>query len=70
MACSDLWAIHQRKYKEQQKGGFLVAHGAMKSLLVGTWVLTFAECTTIMIVELVDTRGLESSLDYMVLDMV
>jgi hypothetical protein len=35
-ACSDLWAIHQRKCKEWQKGGSLVAWSAMKSLLVGT----------------------------------
>jgi hypothetical protein len=35
-ACSDLWDIHQRKCKEWQKGGSLVAWPAMKSLLVGT----------------------------------
>jgi hypothetical protein len=34
--CSDLWAIHQRKCKEWQKGGSLVAWPAMKPLLVGT----------------------------------
>jgi hypothetical protein len=34
-ACSDLWAIHQRKCKEWQKGGSLVAWPTMKSLLMG-----------------------------------
>jgi hypothetical protein len=36
MACSDLWAIQQRKCKEWQREGSLVAQPAMKSLLVGT----------------------------------
>jgi hypothetical protein len=36
MACSDFWAIHQRKCKEWQKGVSLVAWPAMKSLLVDT----------------------------------
>jgi hypothetical protein len=36
MVCSDLGAIHQRKCKEWQKGGFLVGRSAMKSLHVGT----------------------------------
>jgi hypothetical protein len=36
MACSDLWVIHQRKCKEWQKGGSLLARPVMKSLLMGT----------------------------------
>jgi hypothetical protein len=35
-ACSVLWAIHQRKCKEWQKGGSLVAWQAMKSRRMGT----------------------------------
>jgi hypothetical protein len=35
-ACSDHCAIHQRKCKEWQKGGSLVALQMMKSLHVGT----------------------------------
>jgi hypothetical protein len=37
MTCSDLCAVHQRKYKKMVKAGFLIAWLAMKSLLVGTW---------------------------------
>jgi hypothetical protein len=33
---SDLWAAHQRKCKEWQKGGFFSHRWVMKSLLVGT----------------------------------
>jgi hypothetical protein len=36
MACSDLWAIHQRNCKEWRKRGSLVARPTMKSLCVGT----------------------------------
>jgi hypothetical protein len=35
-ACSDLWAIHKRKCKEWEKGGFLVVLPVIKSLRVGT----------------------------------
>jgi hypothetical protein len=34
-AWSDLWAIHQRKCKEWENGGFLVVLSAMKSLCIG-----------------------------------
>jgi hypothetical protein len=36
MACSDLWAIHQRKCKNDKKEVSIVTYLLMKSLLVGT----------------------------------
>jgi hypothetical protein len=63
MACSDLCAIHQRKCKEWQKGGFY-SHLARDEITTrGYGVLTSAEYTTIMIAELAVTSGLESSFD-------
>jgi hypothetical protein len=35
VVCSDLWAIHQSKYKNDKKEASLVARAVMKSLLVG-----------------------------------
>jgi hypothetical protein len=49
MACSDLWAIHQRKCKEWQKGGFYSRLADDEITTHGYRVLTFAKCTTIMI---------------------
>jgi hypothetical protein len=63
MACSDLWVIHQRKCKEWQKGGFYSRLASDEITTRGYRVLTSAECTTIMIVELTVTSGLGSSFD-------
>jgi hypothetical protein len=63
MACSDLWAIHQRKCKEWQKGGFYSRLASDEITTRGYRVLTSAECTTIMIVEFAVTSGLGSSFD-------
>jgi hypothetical protein len=63
MACSDLWAIHQRKCKEWQKGGFYSRLASDEITTRGYRVLTSAECTTVMIVEPAVTSGLGSSID-------
>jgi hypothetical protein len=63
MVCSDLWAIHQRKYKEWQKGGFYSHLASDEITTPGYRVLTFVKCTTIMAVVLTITSGLESSRD-------
>jgi hypothetical protein len=60
-ACSDLWAIHQRKCKEWQKRGFYSHLASDEITTRGYRVLTSAECTTIMITELAVTSGLGSS---------
>jgi hypothetical protein len=65
MACSDLWAIHQRKCKNG-KGGFSSRLSSDEITTHGYRVLTFAKCITIMIAELAVTSGLGSSFDYMV----
>jgi hypothetical protein len=62
MAFSNIWAIHQRKCKEWQKGGSLVTTGD-EITTRGYRVLTSVECTTIMIAELAVTSGLRSSLE-------
>jgi hypothetical protein len=62
-ACSDLWAIHQRMYKEWQKGGFYSLLASDEITTPGYRVLTSVECTTIMIDELAITSGLGSSFD-------
>jgi hypothetical protein len=43
MTCSDLWAIHQRKCKNDKKKVSLVTWLAMKSLLVGIERLPFVD---------------------------
>jgi hypothetical protein len=63
MACSDLWAIHQRKCKEWQKGGFYSLLASDEITTRGYRVLTYAECTTIMIAELAVISGMGSSFD-------
>jgi hypothetical protein len=63
MACSDLWAIHQRKCKEWQKGGFYSRLASDEITTHGYRVLTSAECTTVMIAELAVSSGLGSSFD-------
>jgi hypothetical protein len=66
MACSDLWAIHQRKSKESQKGGFY-SHLARDEITTrGNRALTIAKCTTVMIAVLMITSSLGTSFDYMV----
>jgi hypothetical protein len=49
MACSDLWAIHQKKCKKWQKGGFSSRLSSNEITTHGYRVLPFAKCTTIMI---------------------
>jgi hypothetical protein len=66
MACSDLWALHQRKCKEWQKRGFSSHSASDEITMHGYRVLTSVQCTTIMIAELVVTSGLGSSLEWMV----
>jgi hypothetical protein len=51
MACSDLWAIHQRKFSSRFASDEITTHGYR--------VLTFVKCTTIMIVELAVRSGVE-----------
>jgi hypothetical protein len=63
MACSDLWAIHQRKCKEWQKGGFYSRLASDEITTRGYRVLTSVECTTIMIAEPAVTSCLGSSFD-------
>jgi hypothetical protein len=65
-SCSDLWAIHQRKCKEWQKGGFSSRSASNEITTRGYMVLTSAECTTIMTAVLMVTSGLGSSFDWMV----
>jgi hypothetical protein len=66
MAYSDLWAIHQRKCKEWQKGGFYSRLASDEITTRGYRALTFVKCTTIMTVVLMVTSGLRSSFDKMV----
>jgi hypothetical protein len=69
MTCSDLCAIHQRKCKEWQKGGFSSRLASDEITTCGYMALTFAKCTTIMTTVLTVTIGLGSSyLDGMVWD--
>jgi hypothetical protein len=63
MTYSDLWAIHQRKCKEWQKGGFYSRLASDEVTTRGYMVLTFAKCTTVMTVMLTVTSGLGSSFD-------
>jgi hypothetical protein len=63
MACSDLWAVHQRKCKNGKKGGFYSRLASDEITTRGYIVLTSTECTTIMIAELVVTSSLGSSFD-------
>jgi hypothetical protein len=62
-ACSDLWAIHQRKCKNGKRGGFYSRLASDEITTRGYRVLTSVECTTIMIAELAVTDGLGSSFD-------
>jgi hypothetical protein len=63
MTYSDLWAIHQRKCKEWQKGGFYSRLASDEITTRGYMALTFAKCTTVMTVMLTVTSGLGSSFD-------
>jgi hypothetical protein len=63
MAYNDLWAIHQRKCKEWQKGGFYSRLASDEITTRRYRVLTSVECTTIMIAELAVASGLGSSFD-------
>jgi hypothetical protein len=51
---------------EWQSGCFYSGLASDEVTTRGYRVLTFAKCTTMMIVELVDTSGLGSSFEYMV----
>jgi hypothetical protein len=57
-ACNDLWVIHQRKCKEWQKRRFSSRPINVEITIHGYRALTFAKCTTIMIVELAVASGL------------
>jgi hypothetical protein len=63
MACSDLWAIHQRKCKEWQEGSFYNRLASDEITTHGYWALTLAKCTIVMIVVLMVTSGLGSYFD-------
>jgi hypothetical protein len=63
MTCSDLWAIHQRKCKEWQKGGFYSHLASDEITTRGYRVLTSTKCTTVMTAMLTVTSSLESSFD-------
>jgi hypothetical protein len=63
MAYSDLWAIHQRKCKECQKGGFYSRLASDEITTRGYRALTFVKCITVMTVVLTVISGLGSSLD-------
>jgi hypothetical protein len=58
MTCSDLWVIHQRKYKNGKKEGFYSRLASDEITTRGYGVLTSIECTTIMIAELAVTSGI------------
>jgi hypothetical protein len=63
MACSVPCAVHQRKCRNGKKRGFYSRLASDEITTRGYRVLTYADYTTIMIVELAVTSGLGSSFD-------
>jgi hypothetical protein len=63
MTYSDLWAIHQRKCKNDKKGGFSSRLASDEITTRGYMALTFATCITVMTAMLTVTSGLGSSFD-------